>query len=207
MFAIVEAAGWPIWPLLLASVIAVAIIIERAWSLRAGEINPPALLAETLHLYRSRDPQRGLASEQLNALAAGSPLGQVFATALHNAQRSREIMKESVEETGRAVAHELDRFLNTLGTVASMAPLLGLLGTVVGMIEIFGAQTGAGGGNPEQLAHGISIALYNTAFGLIVAIPAIVFHRYYKGKVDALVVEMEQQAIKLIEIVHGERGA
>ena len=205
MFAIIEAAGWPIWPLLLASVIAVAIIIERAMSLRANEINPPGLLADTVRLYQNRDPLRGLSVDQLNQLAGGSPLGRLFATALNNAHLSREAMKEAVEESGRVVTHELDRFLNSLGTVASMAPLLGLLGTVIGMIEIFGAQTG-GSANPAQLAHGISVALYNTAFGLIVAIPAMAFYRYYRGKVDGLVVEMEQQSIKLIEIIHGERS-
>ena len=140
----------------------------------------------------------------MTKLGEGSPLGRLFATGLKNAQNSREIMKESIEECGRAVTQELDRFLTTLGTIASMAPLLGLFGTVVGMIEIFGAQT-AGGTNPAQLAHGISIALYNTAFGLIVAIPAMAFYRHFRRKVESLVVDMEQQAIKLVEIVHGER--
>lgn len=206
MFAIIEAAGWPIWPLLLASVVAVAIIIERALSLRTGLINPSGLLADTIHLFQNRDLRQGIPDAQLNNLAEDSPLGRVLATALANARYPREAMKAAVEETGHAVVHELERFLNTLGTIASMAPLMGLLGTVVGMIEIFGAQTGTGPGNPEQLAHGISIALYNTAFGLIVAIPAIAFHRYFRGKVDALVVDMEQQALKLIDVVHGERA-
>ncbi len=200
MLAIIEAAGWPIWPLILASVIAVAIIIERAYSLRSKEIVPLGLLSETIKVYQ----ERGVTQDTLARLTDGSPLGRLFATALKNSHFSREVMKESIEESGRAVTHELDRFLNTLGTIASMAPLLGLFGTVVGMIEIFGAQT-AGGTNPAQLAHGISIALYNTAFGLLVAIPAMIFYRYYRGKVESLVVEMEQQAIKLVEIVHGER--
>lgn len=200
MLAIIEAAGWPVWPLILASIIAVAIIIERAYSLRAPEVVPAHLLQETIKAYR----ERGVTQELVARLADGSPLGQIFATALKNAHNSREIMKESIEESGRAVTHELDRFLTSLGTIASMAPLLGLLGTVIGMIEIFGAQT-AGGTNPGQLAHGISIALYNTAFGLIVAIPAMIFYRYYRAKVESLVVDMEQQAIKLVEIVHGDR--
>ena len=200
MLAIIEAAGWPIWPLILASVIAVAIIIERAYSLRAKEVAPSGLLLETIKIYQ----ERGVTQDLVTHLADHSPMGRIFSTALKNAHNSREIMKESIEEAGRAVTHELDRFLTSLGTVASMAPLLGLLGTVIGMIEIFGAQT-AGGTNPGQLAHGISIALYNTAFGLIVAIPAMIFYRYYRAKVESLVVDMEQQAIKLVEIVHGDR--
>ena len=200
MLAIIEAAGWPIWPLLLASVIAVAIIIERAYSLRVSEVAPANLLLETIKVYQ----EQGVTPKLVSALAEGSPMGRIFATALKNAHNSREVMKESIEESGRAVTHELDRFLTSLGTVASMAPLLGLLGTVIGMIEIFGAQTG-GGTNPGQLAHGISIALYNTAFGLIVAIPAMVSYRFFRAKVESLVVDMEQQAIKLVEIVHGDR--
>ena len=200
MLAIIEAAGWPIWPLILASVLAVAIIIERSYSLRAKEVVPPNLLVETIREFEGR----GVTQELLTKLTDHSPLGRIFATALKNANSSREVMKESIEESGRAVTHELDRFLISLGTIASMAPLLGLLGTVIGMIEIFGAQT-ATGTNPGQLAHGISIALYNTAFGLIIAIPAMIFYRYFRAKVEGLVVDMEQQAIKLVEIVHGDR--
>ena len=200
MFAIIEAAGWPIFPLILASVLAVAIIIERAYSLRTQEVAPATLLQETIKVYQ----ERGVPSELISQLNDSSPLGRIFATALKNANYSREVMKESIEESGRAVTHELDRFLTSLGTIASMAPLLGLLGTVIGMIEIFGAQTG-GGTNPGQLAHGISIALYNTAFGLIVAIPAMIAYRFFRSRVESLVVDMEQQAIKLVEIVHGDR--
>jgi biopolymer transport protein ExbB len=200
VFAIIEAAGWPIFPLILASVIAVAIIIERAYSLRTQEVAPATLLQETIKVYQ----ERGVPSELIKQLTESSPLGRIFATALKNSNNSREVMKESIEESGRAVTHELDRFLTSLGTIASMAPLLGLLGTVIGMIEIFGAQTG-GGTNPGQLAHGISIALYNTAFGLIVAIPTMIAYRFFRGKVESLVVDMEQQAIKLVEIVHGDR--
>jgi biopolymer transport protein ExbB len=200
VLAIIEAAGWPIWPLILASVIAVAIIIERSYSLRAKEVAPPGLLLETVKSYQ----ERGVTQDLVTRLADSSPMGRIFAVALKNAHNSREVMKESIEESGRAVTHELDRFLTSLGTIASMAPLLGLLGTVIGMIEIFGAQT-ATGTNPGQLAHGISIALYNTAFGLIVAIPAMIFYRYFRAKVETLVVDMEQQAVKLVEIVHGDR--
>ena len=200
MLAIIEAAGWPIWPLILASILAVAIIIERAYSLRSKEVAPPNLLAETVKDFRAQ----GVTPELLTNLQENSLLGRIFATGLKNAYNSRELMKESIEEAGRAVTHDLERFLTTLGTIASIAPLLGLLGTVIGMVEIFGAQTPTGN-NPAVLAHGISVALYNTAMGLIVAIPAMIFYRYYRAKVYGLVVEMEQRAIKLVEIVHGDR--
>jgi biopolymer transport protein ExbB len=166
VLALIEAAGWPIWPLIFASILALAIIIERAYTLRSRSINPPNLLEQTLDNLR----RHGISADLLRALAAGSPMGRVFAAGLRNVNGSRELMKEALEETGRAVAHELERYLTALGTIAVVAPLLGLLGTVIGMIEIFGAQS-PGGSNPAKLAHGISIALYNTAFGLIVAIP------------------------------------
>lgn len=200
MLAIIEAAGWPIWPLILASILAVAVIIERAYSLRSKEVAPPDLLVETVKDFRNQ----GVTPELLTNLNENSLLGRIFATGLKNAYNSRELMKESIEEAGRAVTHDLERFLTTLGTIASIAPLLGLLGTVIGMVEIFGAQTPTGN-NPAVLAHGISVALYNTAMGLIVAIPSMIFYRYYRAKVYTLVVEMEQQAIKLVEIVHGDR--
>ena len=202
MFAIIQAAGWPIWPLLLASVIAVALIIERAVTLRSSKINPPTLLQQVLTVYQSH----GVNDEILGKLAKDSPLGEVLAAGLRNHKSSRYVMKEAVEEAGRTVAHELERFLTTLGTIATAAPLLGLFGTVIGMIEIFGSQSPTGGTNPQQLAHGISIALYNTAFGIGIAIPALIFYRHYRNKVDGFVVDMEQQAAKLIDIVHGERA-
>jgi len=200
VLALIEAAGWPIWPLIFASIIALAIIIERSYTLRSRLISPPNLLEQTLDNLR----QHGLNNDILRALAEGSPMGRVFASGLRSMNGSRELMKESLEEAGRSVAHELERYLTALGTIATVAPLLGLLGTVIGMIEIFGAQS-PGGSNPAKLAHGISIALYNTAFGLIVAIPSMIFYRYFRGKVDALLVEMEQQALRLVDIVHGER--
>jgi biopolymer transport protein ExbB len=138
-------------------------------------------------------------------LHSHSPLGQVFAAGLKNVKSTREVMKESIEEAGRAVSHDLDRYLTTLGTIASMSPLLGLFGTVIGMIEIFGSNSPTGGNNPAQLAHGISVALYNTAFGILVAIPSMIFYRYFRAKVDSMVVGMELQALKLVEAVHGER--
>ncbi len=200
MFSIIEAAGWPIWPLIIASIIALAIIGERLWSLRASLVLPRNLLARVVQECR----QNGVTPQMLGQLASGSPLGQVFAAGLRNVKSTPAIMKEAIEESGRAVAHELERFLTTLGTIAVIGPLLGLFGTVIGMIEIFGAQTPQGT-NPLQLAHGISIALYNTAMGLVVAIPSMIFYRHFRAKVDALLMEMEMQAIKLVEIVHGER--
>lgn len=200
MLALIEAAGWPIWPLIIASVLALAIIFERMYTLRQQRVIPANLLDQTLANLR----QHGANPDLLRALSEGSPLGRVLAAGVRNLGSSREVMKETLQETGRVVAHELERYLLTLGTIASLAPYLGLLGTVVGMVEIFGSQSPTGG-NPAMLAHGISVALYNTAFGLIVAIPSMIFYRYYRGRVDDLLVEMEQQAVRLVEIVHGER--
>lgn len=202
MFALIQAAGWPIWPLLMVSVIAVALIIERAVTLRRSRIVPDGLLDKVLADLR----QRGATAEMANRVASHSPLGRVLAAGLRNVNSSREVMKEAIEETGRAVAHELERFLTTLGTIASIAPLLGLFGTIVGMIDIFAAQ-GATTTNPQQLAQGISTALNATGLGLIIAIPSIIFWRHYRAMVDGFVVDMEQQAIKLVEVVHGERRA
>ncbi len=200
MFAIVEAAGWPIWFLIFASVIATGLITERLIYLRSSRISPPALLDEVVKELK----QRGVSDAMLTKLAGHSPLGRIFAAGLKNIKSTPDIMKESIEEEGRATTHDLEHFLTTLGTIASISPLLGLFGTVVGMIEIFGAQTAAGN-SPAVLAHGISVALYNTAFGLIVAIPSMIFYRHFRAKADSLTIEMEQQAIKLVEIVHGQR--
>ena len=200
MFAIIQAAGWPIWPLLFASIVAVALIIERLITLRRSKILPEGLLEKVVGELRTS----GATPEMINRVALSSPLGRVLAAGLRNVRSPREVMKESIEETGRAVAHDLERFLTTLGTIASISPLMGLFGTVVGMIEIFGSQT-PGGSNPQQLAHGISIALYNTGFGLVIAIPSMIFWRHFRASVDGLVVEMEQQAIRLVEVVHGDR--
>lgn len=200
MFAIIQAAGWPIWPLLFASIIAVALIIERLITLRRSKILPEGLLEKVVGELR----QTGATPEMINRVALSSPLGRVLAAGLRNVRSPREVMKESIEETGRAVVHDLERFLTTLGTIASISPLMGLFGTVVGMIEIFGSQA-PGGSNPQQLAHGISIALYNTGFGLVIAMPSMIFWRHFRATVDGLVVEMEQQAIRLVEVVHGDR--
>jgi len=200
VFALIQAAGWPIWPIILASIVAVAIIGERLWALRLSVVTPRDLLPKVLHEYR----KNGVSADMLERLQKHSPLGQIFAAGLKNDKSTREIMKESIEEAGRAVAHNLERYLTTLGTIASLSPLMGLFGTLVGMIEIFGTNS-PGSSNPEQLAHGISVALYNAAFGILVAIPSMIFYRYFRGKVDALVIEMELQALELVEIVHGER--
>lgn len=200
MFEIVKAAGWPIWPLLLASVISMALIIERLISLRRGKIVPTGLLQRAVGEFR-RGADNGKLLEDLDR---HSPLGRVLAAGLRNVNNSREVMKESIEEAGSAVAHDLNRYLTTLGTIASISPLMGLFGTVIGMIEIFGSQA-PGTGSPQQLAHGISIALYNTGFGIFIAIPSLIFWRHFRALVDGFVVEMEQQAVRLVEVMHGDR--
>jgi biopolymer transport protein ExbB len=201
VWAIIQAAGWPIWPLLIVSIIAVALIIERLIILRRSSVVPDGLLHKAVSAYQ----QQGVNPDLLSRLAQDSPLGQVLAAGLRNHKSARYVMKESIEEAGRAVTHELERFLTTLGTIASISPLMGLFGTVVGMIEIFGSSAPTGT-NPTQLAHGISVALYNTGFGLVIAIPSMIFFRHFRGLVDDFVVEMELQASKLVDIVHGERA-
>lgn len=200
MLSILEQAGWPIWPLVIASIISLGIIGERLWSLRSRLIAPRNLLPQVLQELQ----QKGVTQDMLSRLSQGAPLARIFGAALRNANSSREVMKEAIEEEGRAVAHELERFLTSLGTIATAAPLWGLFGTVIGMVELFAALKPTGG-SPADLAHGISIALYNTASGLIVAIPSLIFYRHFRAQIDTLVVEMEQQAIKLVEVLHGER--
>ena len=203
MLSIIEAAGWPIWLIIITSVVALAIIGERFWSLRTSLVVPREVLPNTIREYHAK----GVTQDLINRLQSGPLIGRIFAAALVNEKSSREVLKDSVGDAGRAVALELERFLNTLGTIATVSTLLGLFGTIVGMIEIFGSQNPAGGGNPGQLAHGISVALYNTLFGIGVAIPSVIFYRHFRHRVDVLVIEMESQAIKLIEILHGERRA
>lgn len=195
LFSIIQAAGWPIWPLLACSVVALALIIERFISLQNARIAPPQLLDEALTVSRHGLPPQDVVDQ----LAQSSALGEVLAAGLRAANQravAEEDLRAAMEGAGREVAHRLERYLSALGTIASAAPLLGLLGTVIGMIEIFGSQAPgtAGGSNPAQLAHGISIALYNTAFGLIVAIPALFFWRYFRGRVDAYVLTLELAA-------------
>jgi biopolymer transport protein ExbB len=201
VWEIIQAAGWPIWPLIIASIIALAIIGERFWALRPEVVAPSNLLPEVQKWLG----QGGVTKETLGKLEQHSLLGQVFASALSNAKNSREVTKEAIEETGRAVAHKLERYLPILGTIATVAPLLGLLGTVIGMVELFGSFTNSGH-DVAQFARGISVALYNTAAGIVVAVPAMIAYRYFRSKVDDLLVDMEQQAIKIVEILHGQRN-
>ncbi len=200
MFAILQSAGWPIYFLLIASIVALALIIERSLSLRAKNILPKTLLEEVIRVYHNGK----ISKEVVDKLEQNSPLGRVLAAGLRNVDSPRDVMKEAIEEAGRGAAHDLGRFLTTLGTIASLATLMGLFGTVVGMIEIFGAQN-ATGANPVQLAHGISVALYNTAFGILIAMPTIFFYRHFNALIDGFIVEMEQQAVKFVDTVHGNR--
>lgn len=201
MWNLIQAAGWPIWPLIIASIISLAIIGERFWSLRIDLVAPKSLLAEVQATLKLG----GITKDAYVRLENHSPLGEVFASALRNHEASREVTKEAIEETGRAVAHRLERYLTTLGTIATVSPLLGLLGTVIGMVELFGAFT-ASGHDVAMFARGISVALYNTAMGIVVAVPSMIFYRHFRAKVDSLIVDMEQEAIKLVEIIHGDRN-
>ncbi len=198
MFSIIQAAGWPIWPLIVCSIVGLALVIERSITLRRSRIAPDKLVDDVVALTRTSLPS----NDVITKLSNNSALGQVLAAGLRgvaNEPRLTEAaLRQQFENAGRVTVHRLERYLNTLGTIATAAPLLGLLGTVVGMIEIFGSQAPTGGNNPAQLAHGISIALYNTAFGLMIAIPALMFYRYFRGRVDEFTVEMEQAAERLV---------
>jgi len=201
MLELIKAGGWVMAPIILCSILATAIIIERFWSLQKRRIAPKHLVAQIWHWAKNNQ----LDAEHINQLRASSPLGRILAAGLVNLHHSREIMKESIQDTGRHVVHDLERFLNTLGTIASITPLLGLLGTVFGVIQVFSAMTTQGIGNPALLAGGISKALVTTAAGMTVAIPSLIFYRYFRGRVDELVVTIEQEAIKLVEVLHGDR--
>ena len=201
MFELVIAGGWLMLPIIVCSIIALAIIAERLWTLRIKRVIPRTLVAQVWEWAN----EHKLDVERMQKLRSGSPLGRVLAAGLMNRNASREIMKEAIEDTGRHVVHELERYINTLGTIASISPLLGLLGTVIGMIKVFTVITTVGVGDPATLAGGISEALITTAAGLTVAIPSVIFHRYLKRKIDELVLGMEQEAMKLVEVLHGER--
>ena len=201
MFELIRAGGFIMWPILACSIISMAIIAERFWSLRQTKIAPTNLVASVWQWHKSDQ----LDAKRIQALRTNSPLGMILAAGLLNRKHSREIMKESIEEVGRVVAHGLERFLNTLGTISSITPLLGLLGTVIGMIKVFTVITSQGIGDPSILSEGISEALLTTAAGLSVAIPSLMFYRYFRGKVDDLVVTMEQEALKMVEVMHGIR--
>ena len=194
MFSIIQAAGWPIWPLIACSILALALVIERFMSLKTIKIAPPKLLDEVLKISRTSVPGPDVVSQLEQSSALGEVLASGFRALNTNPRCSEDELRSSMEGAGRMVAHRLEKYLSALATIASAAPLMGLFGTVVGMIEIFGSQGspgGATGGNPAQLAHGISIALYNTAFGLIVAIPSLIFWRYFRAQVDAYLLTME----------------
>jgi biopolymer transport protein ExbB len=200
LLSIIQAAGWPIWPLILCSIVALALIMERVYHLREPLVAPPRLVDEVLGVTRANLP----APDVVNKLHDNSVLGRVLASGLRAViaePRITEVaLRQAFENAGRIAVHKLERYLNTLGTIAAAAPLLGLFGTVVGMIEIFGSQapTAGAGGNPQQLAHGISIALYNTAFGILIAIPSLMMYRYFRGKVDEFQLTLEMAAERMV---------
>ena len=200
MLSIIQAAGWPIWPLVVCSILALALVIERFISLQTPKIAPPKLLDEVLTLSRTKVPVADVVTQLENNSALGEVLASGFRALIAHPHCSEADLRSAMEGAGRAVAHKMERYLSALATIASTAPLMGLFGTVVGMIEIFGAQVPAGGatgGNPAQLAHGISVALYNTAFGLIVAIPSLIFWRYFRARVDAYLLTLELASERL----------
>lgn len=201
MLELIKAGGLLMWPIILCSIITMAIIAERFWSLRENKVCPKNLVAKVWQWQKVGH----LDATRIKDLRATSPLGMILAAGLVNRNHSREIMKESIEEVGRHVAHDLERFLNSLGTIASISPLLGLLGTVIGMIKVFTVITSMGVGDPSILSEGISEALITTAAGLSVAIPSLMFHRYFRGRIDGLIITMEQEALKMVEVMHGQR--
>jgi biopolymer transport protein ExbB len=198
LLSIIQAAGWPIWPLILCSVVAMALVIERLYHLRRALVAPPRLMDEVIGVTKAHLP----GADIVNKLADNSVLGTVLAAGLRSVIAEPRIteagLRQSFENAGRSAVHNLERYLNTLGTIAAAAPLLGLFGTVVGMIEIFGSQAPTGGNNPQMLAHGISVALYNTALGLMIAIPALMFYRYFRGRVDEFQLLMEIAAERMV---------
>ncbi|MGI9303959.1 MAG: MotA/TolQ/ExbB proton channel family protein [Gammaproteobacteria bacterium] len=201
MFEIIKAGGWIMFPIIICSIIALAIIVERFWTLQRRRVIPDHLVAQIWQWTRNAT----LTKEQVKGLREGSPLGRVLAAGLDGRDIDRGTMKEKIEETGRHVVHELERFLNALGTIAAITPLLGLLGTVIGMIKVFSVITAVGVGDPGELAGGISQALLTTAAGISVAIPALIFHRFFRARIDEFVVEMEQEAMKMVEVMQEQR--
>jgi len=202
MLELIQAGGWLMLPIILCSIIAFGIVAERLWTLRKQKVTPPHLAAEAWKWLQSGE----LSDDRIKALRNNSPLGRILAAGLAHRHGDRHLMKDTVEDTGRHVVHELERYLNTLGTIAAITPLLGLLGTVVGMVRVFTAITAHGVGDPGALAGGISEALLTTAAGLTVAIPSLIAYRYLRGRVDELVVDMEQQAMKLVDALSGHPG-
>lgn len=202
MWEIIKAGGPVMWPIILCSIGAAAIVLERLWSLQQVRVLPRELTEKVWKLVESGQ----LTDKHVEALAQNSPLGRVLAAGLQNRHRGREIIKESIEDTGRHVAHDLERFLNILATIAAVSPLLGLLGTVTGIIAAFNAIVAQGVGDPRVLSGGIGEALITTAAGLIVAIPALMGYRYLRGRIDALVIDMEKEALKLVQYLDSVRG-
>jgi len=196
VFAIVQTLGWPVWPLIIASIVGLALIIERSVALRRSRVLPANLLGDVLNLYTRRQ----INIDVLDKLQSSSALGFLFAAGLRSAGAPREVATKALEVAGGHVAHELSRYLTLLGAIGSIAPLLGLLGTVVGMIDIFASQQA--GANPQQLAQGISIALYSTAFGIIVAVPSVLAYRIFRARIDDFLVDLEQQALRLVEALY-----
>lgn len=201
MLEFIEAGGIMMYPIILCSVIAVAIIVERMWALRFSRITPRNLMTQVWGWVKNGQ----LDGKKVKELRDSSPLGRVLATGLINAKHGRDITKEAVTATATHEIHEMGRFLNLLGTIASISPLMGLLGTVLGMIKIFNAILLQGTGNTAVFAGGISEALYTTVAGLVVAIPALFFHRFFCRRIDEIAVIMEQDAIRLVDVIHGER--
>jgi len=197
VWEIVTAGGWLMLPIVACSIVALAIVGERFFTLRPDRVLPTNLVADVWRMASTRQ----LTEEKVKEVQQGSPLGRVLAAGLYNRSQDREIMKASIEEVGGHVTHELGRYLNALGTIAAVTPLLGLLGTVIGMISVFTNITTVGVGNPAQLAGGISQALITTAGGLMVAIPSLMFHRYFRARVDGLVVDMEKESLKLVDVM------
>jgi len=201
LLEIIEAGGWVMLPIIACSVVAMAIVLERSWTLRRRRIMPDNLVSSIWHLYRSGQ----LTEPRIQEIRDASPLGRMLAAGIANRLHSREIMKDSINDTGRQVVAGLERYLNTLGTIASVSPFLGLLGTVLGIIDVFGVISGGGVGNAVVLSGGIAKALITTAAGLMVAIPALMFHRFFNSKVNKLAIAMEEQALRLVEVMKGER--
>ncbi len=201
MFDLITAGGWLMIPIILCSIVALAISIERLLALRADRIVPPGLLADVWGLYKGSK----LTDERLREIRQASALGTLVVTGLVNAKHGREAMKASIQEAAGDVVHQMERYLNTLGTISVITPLLGLLGTVIGMIKVFSQIMVAGTGNANLLAGGISEALLTTAAGLSVAIPALIMHRFFQRKITSLIVAMEQESLKLVDVIHGDR--
>lgn len=202
MFEIINSGGWMMWPIIASSIVAMAIVVERLWTLRAGRILPPHLVAQVWNLYRKNQ----FDANQLRQLRTGSPLGAVLAAVLAGFAQGREAMKENAEQAGRQAVHEMERYLNTLGTIASVSPYLGLLGSVLGMIKVFSTFSVAGGiANPARLAGGISEILIATAAGLAIAIPSLIFYRYFQSRVTGYAMRMEEEALRLLEALQASR--